>query len=388
MRERVYLDYAASSPMREEAREAELAYESSSYAGANPNSLHSAGREAARALDGARRDLVRCVGSGFRPADVTFTSGGTENNNLAVMGLAEGMRAKDRKRTRVLLSAIEHDSGLDFAPVLRDRGFDVELVRPEREGFVSPVTLEQMLDDRVAVVSVMLANNETGVIQPIAQLGSAAHACGACFYVDAAQGFAKIRADFSSVDGLGLVGHKIGAPVGVGALLVRGRCSVRPSFFGGGQEHGIRPGTQDVRSALAFAAAARACHASIDRDRKLVSANANRLYQLVCAPGSGIVSTTTATVDERRLPGIVSLMVPGVDSESLILRLDALGFEVSASSACSSGSLDPSHVLSAMGIGRNESLGSLRVSFDERVPWEDLERFAHALLEVVESLRK
>ena len=388
MHERVYLDFAASAPMRVEARDVELAYEASDFAGANPNSLHSAGREAARALDGARRDVARCVGGGFRPSEVVFTSGGTENNNLALLGMAEGARGRNRQRTRVLISAIEHDSGLDIAPRLRERGFEVDLLRPERDGHVSPATLEQALESHVGLVSVMLANNETGVIQPVEELGRLAHAAGALFYTDAAQGFCKIRANLETCDAVGVVGHKIGAPVGTGALLVRGRSPLRPQTFGGGQERGLRPGTQDVRGALAFAAAASACAKTLDHCRAEVSCNAMRLYELVCADGTGIHPTTSTVVDEHRLPGIVSLMVPGVDSESLVLQLDERGFEVSASSACASGSLDPSHVLTAMGISRLHALGSLRVSFDERVGWGDLERFGRTLIEVVSLLRQ
>ena len=385
-RARVYLDYAASAPMRPEAIDAERAYERASYAGANPNSLHSAGREAARALDGARRDVARLLGGCFRPSDVVFTSGGTENNNLAIVGMAQGMRAKDRKRKRVLLSAIEHDSGLDVAPHLRDLGFEVELLRPSRQGTIDPKVLEEALEDDVALVSVMAANNETGVLQPIAKLAQLAKSSGASFYTDAAQGFGKVPLDVGHCDAVGIVGHKIGAPVGTGALAVRGGVPLRPQSFGGGQERGIRPGTQDVRGALALSAAAKASCADLAQKRDAVAARAERLYQRICAEGAHILPTTTTRVGEDRLPGMVSVLVPGTDSESLVLRLDALGFEVSAASACASGSLDASHVLTAMGIPRNEALGSLRVSFDERVPERDLDAFAEALLKVVADL--
>ena len=384
---RVYLDFAASAPMRDEALEAERAYEASAYAGANPNSLHSAGREAARALDGARRDLAKLLGGGFRPSDIVFTSGGTENNNLAIVGLAEGARSRDRKRTKVLLSAIEHDSGLDMAPMLRDRGFEVELVRPTRQGVITADALVGMLGPQVALVSVMAANNETGMLQPIDSLGKAAHAAGALFYTDAAQGFGKVPLCVANCDAVGIVGHKIGAPVGTGALAVRGRVPLRPQSFGGGQERGIRPGTQDVRGALSLAAGARAVCSNMERSRGVVASLSQGIYDRVCYEGSGIVPTTTSVMSSDRLPGLVSVMVPDVDSESLVLRLDAAGFEVSAASACASGSLDASHVLLAMGVARNDALGSLRVSFDERVDRRDIELFCDALLSVVRCLQ-
>lgn len=378
-----YLDYAASAPMRQEALEAERAYERAPYAGANPNSLHTLGRQAARALDGARRDLATVLGGGFRPSDVTFTSGGTESNNLALIGIAEGVRARAARRRRVVISAIEHDSVLDLAGPLRARGFEVELAGVRRDGIVDPAALEPLLDETCALVSVMAANNETGVIQPVAELARRAHACGAIFHTDAVQGFCHVPLDLSDVDAVSVAAHKIGGPVGVGALAVRGRVPLRPQLVGGGQEAGRRAGTQDVRGALAFAAAARACDATLAETRALVARRANALYERVCAPGTGILPTTSAVVDDGRLPGIVSLMVPSVDSETLILSLDQASFEVSAASACSSGSLDASHVLLAMGVPRDQALGSLRVSFDERVSEDVLNRFASTLVNIV-----
>lgn len=375
-----YLDYAASAPMRAEALEAERDYDGSAETGANPNSLHTLGRSAARRLDEARADVARCLGGRFRPSEVTFTSGGTESNNLAVLGLAEGVRARDSRRRRVVLSAVEHDSVLDLVGPLRDRGLEVELVRPDRSGVVGPEALAALLDDSCALVSVMSANNETGVIMPVPELARAAHAAGALFHTDAVQAFGHVPLELADVDAVSVAAHKLGGPVGVGALACRGRAPLRPLSFGGGQEGGRRAGTQDVRGALAFAAAARACCGALAETRALVAVRAEGLLRALCAPGTGIVATTDAS---DRLPGIVSVMVPGLDSETMILELDQAGFEVSAASACSSGSLDASHVLLAMGIPRDEALGSLRVSFDERVGEEDLSRFAETLKRIV-----
>lgn len=381
--ERTYLDFAASAPLRAEALAAQRAYDEGPFAGANPNSLHTMGREAARALDGARRDLARCLGGGFRPADVTFTSGGTESNNLAVIGLAEAARQHDARRRRVVLSAIEHDSVLELAAPLRERGFEVELARPSREGAVEPSALEGLLDASCALVSVMYANNETGVVQPAGELARAAHAAGALFHTDAVQAFGHVPLELSDVDAVSVAAHKLGGPVGVGALALRGRVPLRPQSFGGGQELGRRAGTQDVRGALAFAAAATACCQGLEETRALVAGRAERLVERVCAPGTGVERTVPASPSHGALPGVVSLLVPELDSETLILALDELGFEVSAASACSARSLDASHVLTAIGIPRASALGSLRVSFDERVSEADLGRFADALLAVV-----
>lgn len=379
----VYLDYAASAPMVPEAKAAEAAYAEAPYAGANPNSLHTLGREAAMALEGARREIAKALGGGFRPGEIVFTSGGTESNNLALYGIAEGARARDRKRTRVIVSAIEHDSELDVVPALKDRGFAVTLVRPGRDGRIAPEELERAVGPDCALVSIMSANNETGVIQPVAELAEIAHKAGALMHTDAVQAFGRIPLAINTCDAVSIAAHKIGGPVGIGALALRMRCPFRPQNFGGGQEAGKRPGTQDVRGALAFAAAAKAQTDHLAERRSACAAKANRLFQKICAPGTGIQPTTTAQIDDTRLPGMVSIYVPGLDSETLILKLDQKGFEVSAGSACSSGALDPSHVLSAMGIARNDALGALRISFDERVSDEDLDRFADALIGIV-----
>lgn len=379
----VYLDYAASAPMVPEAKAAEAAYAEAPYAGANPNSLHTLGREAAMALEGARREIAKALGGGFRPGEIVFTSGGTESNNLALYGIAESARARDRKRTRVVVSAIEHDSELDVVPALKDRGFAVTLVRPGRDGRIAPEELERAVGPDCALVSVMSANNETGVIQPVAELAKIAHKAGALMHTDAVQAFGRIPLAIDTCDAVSIAAHKIGGPVGIGALALRMRCPFRPQNFGGGQETGKRPGTQDVREALAFAAAAKAQTDHLAERRSACAAKANRLFQKICAPGTGIQPTTTAQIDDTRLPGMVSIYVPGLDSETLILKLDQKGFEVSAGSACSSGSLDPSHVLSAMGIARNDALGALRISFDERISDEDLDRFADALIGIV-----
>ncbi len=380
----VYLDYAASAPLRDEARDAWLAYHEKPFSQANPNSLHTLGRDASQALEAARRDLARAIGCGFRPSEVAMTSGGTESNNLAVLGMAEGARKKSsNKRRRVVLSAIEHDSVLDVASLLRGRGFEVELARPNREGVITADELTRAMGESCALVSVMAANNETGVIQPSAELIVAAHAAGALIHVDAVQAFGRIPLDCEGANAVSVAAHKIGGPVGVGALAMRTRCPFEAQSLGGGQEAGRRPGTQDVAGAVAFAAAAKLVCAQMAEVRPQVAELANHVYERLCAPDTGIIPTTVAHVDEMRLPGMVSIMVPSMDSESLVLQMDNLGFEVSAGSACSSGSLDPSHVLSAMGIARDEALGSLRVSFDERVGLEALDAFCDALLELV-----
>ncbi|MBP3893179.1 MAG: cysteine desulfurase [Atopobiaceae bacterium] len=386
----VYLDYAASAPLSAIAAEALESYERQPFAGANPNSLHTMGRQAARALDGARRDLVHALGGGFRPADVIFTSGGTESNNLALIGLAEGARDRDRLRTTVVMSAIEHDSVLDLAPVLRNRGFDVVFAQPNRQGVVTADAVSALVGRNTALVSLMSANNETGVIQPVGEVARVAHQAGSLMHTDAVQAFGRIELQLDDVDAVSVAAHKIGGPVGVGALVCRQRVHLRPLSHGGGQEGGRRAGTQDVRGALGFAAAASDCAAHLSERRTIVAQRAEGLYGRLCTDESGIVPTVAFDQLgwDGRLSGIVSILAHGVDSETLVLECDQAGFEVSAASACSSGSLDASHVLLAMGVPRDEALCSLRISFDERVGDKDLQAFADALTDIVARRRR
>lgn len=384
----VNLDYAASTPMRAEALLAQREYDDSELAGVNPNSLHSLGRKAAARLEVARREIARSFGARVRPSEIILTNGGTEANQLALLGLAEGARQRDRKRDRkrdrVIVSAIEHDSILDNLPLLRAAGFTVDLVQPCRAGYIEPAALVELLGDDVALVSIMIANNETGVVQPIRELAAAAHAAGALFHTDAIQGYLHIPLDVTElgVDAMTVAAHKIGGPVASGALYLKNRTPLRPRIFGGGQEAGRRAGTQDLRTQLAFAAAASALTPNVAQERETLQALSDKLYATLTAHPR-IHATMDDYAQADRLPGMVSIYVDGMDSEELIIKLDAAGFEVSAGSACSSGSMDPSHVLSAMGIGREQALGALRISFDDRVNPGDLDDFAQTLLSIV-----
>ena len=380
----VNLDYAASTPMRPEAVQAQADYDASRLAGVNPNSLHSLGRQAAIRLEECRRAVAASLGTRVRASEIVFTGGGTEANVLALLGIAQAVRERDRGRSRVIVSAIEHDSILDNLPLLRADGFTVDVIKPDSTGRINPSSLERLISSDVALVSVMLANNETGVVQPIADLARIAHGAGARMHSDAIQGWLHIPFDVSAlgVDALSLAGHKVGGPVGIGALYLKSRTPIRARSFGGGQEGGLRPGTQDLRAIVALAAAASALRPLVAHHREQVGSLANGLYTRLCAHPR-IHATMGDWASVERLPGIVSIYVDGIDSEELILQLDGRGYEVSAGSACSSASLDASHVLRAMGIPREKALGSLRISFDDRVEPDSLERFAQALCEVV-----
>ena len=367
--------------MRDVAIEAQAAYDRSEIAGANPNSLHSLGRRAALSLEQARRDVASSLGGRVRSHEVVFTGGGTEANHLALLGIPEGVRDRDRGRNRVIVSAIEHDSILDNLRLLREAGFEVTVVSPDSTGVIALEALSAVIGEDVALVSVMLANNETGVIQPISGLAAIAHEAGAHIHVDAIQGYLHVPIDVDelAVDALSIAGHKVGAPVSIGALYLRSRTPLRPQLYGGGQESGRRPGTQDVRAAVALAAVARALAPRVAQDRARLKAYSDELYRRLCEhPSISATMGDWGAVD--RLPGLVSIAVRDLDSEELILQLDARGFAVSAGSACSSATNDASHVLTAMGLSKDRALGALRISFDDRVDEGDLSRFADALL--------
>ncbi len=377
----VYLDYAASAPMRSCALEAQLEYHKLGCSMANANSLHTPGREAAQLLTAARRDMAQAFGYRVRPQEVIFTGGGTEANNLAVFGIAEGVRAKDRTRSTVIMSAIEHDSVLDLAAPLKARGFTVKHVRPNKEGVVTPEALESMLDSTVCLVCVMAANNETGVIQPIDQLAQMTHKAGGYFFTDAIQAFGRVPLNLEHVDAVSVAAHKIGGPQGIGALMTRRQVPYAPQEFGGGQELSRRPGTQDVCACVSFAAAAKFVMRDLEATRQKVQKIADYAYEKLCAHPK--VKPTTSATASGKLPGIVHIMVKGFDAQTVLLKLDDKGFGVSSGSACASASLDPSHVLSAMGISSDWSFGALRISFDERVSQEEIDAFIDAFYEVV-----
>lgn len=380
----INLDYAASTPLRPEAIEALASYDASDIAGANPNSLHTLGRRAATALEGARRAVARSLGTRVRPAEVIFTGGGTESDALALFGIAEGVRARDPKRRRVITSTIEHDAILDNLPALRARGFEVALVRATREGILDLDELKELLDTDVALVSIMFANNETGALMPIKEVARLAHAVGARVHTDAIQGYLHVPIDVDElgVDALSLAGHKVGATVASGALYLRHQTPFTPLVRGGGQEAGRRAGTQDVRAALGLAAVARALAPRVADDAVRIGNLGSELYARLCTI-PGVHPTIERIEDLSHLPGIVSVYVEGFESDELLLALDVRGYCVSAGSACSSGSSGPSHVLRAMGLDDAAARGALRISFDDRVHPADLEGFACALSELV-----
>ena len=386
MRVRHYFDHAASSPMSSLCREEMARYDAQEWAGANPNSLHTSGRAAFAALERARTDVARAVGA-KRPSEIVFTSGGTEANTLAIRGMALAqLQTPGSKRRRVLVSAVEHDSVLDPAASLERDGFTVERIPVLSNGVVDLEALEHMLGSDVALVCVMGANNEVGAVQPIARVVTLAHAQGALVHCDAIQTFGHVPFNASQlgIDTASFAAHKVAGPVSCGALYVRSRTPIVAQQVGGGQEGGLRSGTQDVRSAMAFAAVAKQAAATLQDNDALLRSHGRLIVDTLRAEGLDFFETLRREgIDTpETLPNIVHLLVPGHQTEGLVLGLDDLGYEVSGGSACSSGSLDPSHVLAAMGVPRDLAFCALRISFDARVSAEECEGLAHTLAQV------
>lgn len=380
----VYLDHAATTPLRPEALEAfaaELALVG------NPSSQHTSGRRARRVVEESREAVAAALG--VRAGDVVFTSGGTEADNLAVLGLYRARRAEDPRRVRVLASAVEHHAVLDPVEHLgRAEGADVRWLPVDGLGRLDLAALEaELVDgaDRIALVTVMWANNEVGTVQPVAEIAALCAEHGVPFHCDAVQAVGSLPVDACAVDSLALSAHKIGGPVGVGALVLRRGLSPVPLAFGGGQEREIRSGTVDVAGVAALAAALTASLADLDVRTRRVRSLRDSLVEQVLAGVDGVVRNGDP-VD--CLPGIAHLSFEGCEGDSLLLLLDAAGVECSRGSACSAGVPQPSHVLLAMGVDPVAARGSLRLSLGWTSTEEDVERLVEALPAAVARARR
>ncbi len=386
----VYLDYAATAPLTEEVAAAMAPYQvggrENILVNANANSLHTPGRKAFAALEAARKTVATALGA-TRPTEIIFTSGATEADDTAIIGLAlgaqEALRLKGAlpQTPHVIVSAIEHDAVLAPAHKLETLGFRVTRLGVDAHGFVEVRALEEALCDDTVLVSVQAANSEVGSIQPIAQLAALTHAHGALFHTDAVQalGKAPVNVNAWDVDAASFSAHKLGGPKGVGILYLRARTPFEPYMLGGGQESGLRSGTQNVAGVVGCAAAVFDAQSLQEVESARLRPLRDYLYaELTRLDGvDATVEVEPGSYDF--LPNIVHVLVQGLESETLILRLDMLGFGVSGGSACSSLSLEPSHVLRAMGVSTDRAREALRISMGRYTTEEDVHRFVDAL---------
>ena len=377
-----YLDNAATTPVRPEVLEAMLPYLGKEAFG-NPSSAHRFGRAARAGVEEAKRAVAEALDA--EPNQVVFTSGGTEADNLAIIGAA--LAARDRGGPfRVAASASEHKAALAAAHAVQRLGGEEVILPVNASGIVDRKALDAAIERGVAVVSVMWVNNEVGTVQPVAELATRCCEAGVLFHSDAVQAFGKLPVSLrdSGCTLLSISGHKIGAPKGIGALIVRDRKAVEAIIHGGGQQFGIRPGTENVPGIVGLGIAARLAAeeqpALATRLRELRDDLERRLLAIV--PDAVINGS-----QGERAPHITNISIPGTDSEALLMHLDLAGVACSSGSACSTGAVEPSHVLTAMGVPRELGVAALRFSLGKDSTVEDVEAVEAVLLRVVEKVR-
>ena len=378
----VYLDHAATTPVRPEVLEAMLPYLGVEAFG-NPSSAHRVGRAARAGVEEAKRRVAEALH--VEPNQVIFTSGGTEADNLAIIGSA--LAAKDHGgHFRVAVSATEHKAILAAAHAVKHLGGDEVILPVDSDGLVDESAVEDALRRGVAIVSVMWVNNEVGTVQPIAKLAARCREAGVAFHSDAVQAFGKVPVDLAEVPVtfLTISGHKIGAPKGIGALVVRDRHALEAIIHGGGQQFGIRPGTENVPGIVALGRAAELAA----REQATTAARVAKLRddleaRFLAAVPDAVVNGKNAP----RAPQTVSFSIPGADGEALLMHLDLAGIACSGGSACSTGSVEPSHVLTAMGIARDMGSAALRFSLGRESTTEDVDALIEAMPKVVAKVR-
>jgi len=381
-----YLDHAATTPMLAEALDA---YVAAARDVGNPSSLHAAGRCARRLVEESRERIAAALNA--RPSEVVFTSGGTESDNLATKGIFWAQRSASLNRTRVIASAVEHHAVLDAVDWLgTHEGATVDLLPVDTDGRVDPDRLADRLAryrDEIAVVSVQWANNEVGTVQPIHELSRLAAEAGIPFHTDAVQAVGQIPVDFaaSGVAAMTVTGHKVGGPVGVGALLLGRDVACTPLLHGGGQERDVRSGTLDTAGVAAFAVAVETAVKSQQDYAVRVGALRDELISRVRRAVPDAVYNGAA---EDRLPGNAHFSFPGCEGDALLLLLDAQGIACSTGSACSAGVAQPSHVLIAMGADDDRARSSLRFTLGHTSTIEDVDALLAALPGAVERAKR
>ena len=378
----VYADNAATTPMSESVFEAMKPYLTEHYG--NPSSLYRIGREARRAMTEARMKVARALNA-KDPSEIVFTGGGSQADNLAIRGYVKGRSARGKKH--IITSKIEHHAVLYTCEALEKEGYPVTYLDVDAQGHVDLEQLKSVITDQTALVTIMAANNEIGTIQDLKAISEIAHAHGAVFHTDAVQAIGHMHIDVQEmgIDMLSLSAHKFRGPKGIGALYVRRGIALEPLVYGGGQERGLASGTENVAGMVGLGQAIEdATGAHLDEKMGYVKKLTDRLVK-------GIMDTipyTHYTGDPvNRLPGTASFVFEAIEGEGLILRLDLAGICGSTGSACSTGSLDPSHVLMAIGLPHEIAHGSLRLTLGEQNTEEDVDYLIENVAKVVEGLR-
>lgn len=378
----IYADHAATTAVTDTALAAMLPHFTRDYG--NPSSLYRFAQEGKTHLEEARTQVAACLNA--KPEEIYFTSGGTEADNWALRGVAELMALKGKKTGHIITSAIEHHAILHTAQYLEKRGYEVTYLPVDRDGLVDPAAVEGAIRPDTILISIMAANNEIGTIQPIAEIGAIARAHKVLFHTDAVQAVGHIPVDVEAwnVDLLSLSGHKFGGPKGIGALYMRKPLRLPALIQGGGQEKGRRSGTENVPGAAGMAAALKEAVDRLPEESARLAALRDKLIDGL----SKLPYTSLTGHPVKRLPGTASFVFEGVEGEALLLHLDAKGICASSGSACSSASLDPSHVLLSIGLPHAIAHGSLRISLGADNTQEDVDYMLKEVPAVVAYLRE
>jgi cysteine desulfurase len=378
--QRIYLDHNATTPLLPSVLDRMTEALRDEFG--NPSSVHHFGQQAKAAIDEARTNVANLIGA--EPSEVLFTSGGTEADNIAIRGAADALESAGKRH--LIASTIEHEAVLNTLKALARRGWRTTLLPVDQTGIVAPAALREALADDTAVVSVMHANNEIGTIQPIPELATIAHERGALFHTDAVQSAGKIPIDVKAlgVDMLSISAHKFYGPKGVGALWVRRGVRVLPLLTGGRQERNRRAGTENVAGIVGMGVAARAASAKMTNEGRRLATLRDRLEAgiLRVVPGTAVNGSVDA-----RVPNTTNISFDRVEAESLLIALDLEGIAVSTGSACSSGTLEPSHVLKAMGFNAHRAQNSIRFSLGAANTEAEIDRVIAVLPGIVEKLR-
>jgi cysteine desulfurase len=378
--QRIYLDHNATTPVAPEVADRMLAVLREEYG--NPSSVHHFGQRAKAAIDEARAAVAALLGA--EASEIIFTSGGTESDNLAIRGAAEALDATGRRH--LITTGIEHEAVLNTFRALARRGWTTTMVKVDQDGIVAPEAIAEVLTDQTALVTVMHANNEIGTVQPVAEVARLARARGALVHTDAVQSAGKIPVDVKAldVDLLSLSAHKIYGPKGTGALWIRRGLRLVPQLTGGKHERNRRAGTENVAGIVGLGVAAQLAHAKMTAEAARLARLRDRLEDGILAAVSGTAINGART---PRVPNTTNISFDRVEAESLLIGLDLEGIAVSTGSACSSGTLEPSHVLKAMGFPPHRTQNSIRFSLGAANTEADVERVVAVLPRVVEKLR-
>jgi cysteine desulfurase len=377
---RVYLDYNATTPVEPEVLEAMLPYLSAEFG--NAASIHSFGQRARAAVETARESVAALLGA--RPQEIVFTSGGTESDNHAIFGIVEAAGGRGR---HVITTTIEHEAVLNTCQALEKQGVSVTYLSVDRDGLIDLEALRRAIRPETVLISIMHANNELGTVQPLEEIGRIAAEADVYFHTDAVQSAGKLPIDVkaSRVDLLSLSGHKFYAPQGIGALYIKGGTRLRQLLYGGHHQRGFRPGTENVAGIAGLGKAAEMARAALAQDARSISALRDKLEQglLARVPDSSVNGARAP-----RTPNTTNLLFPGLEGEALVIALDLKGLACSTGAACSSGALEPSHVLTAIGLPPEEARASLRFSLGRHTTTEEIDFALEVVPAAVAQLRE